>query len=182
MRATSITLNVPVLDQWTVFPHVPKNDNKACWYTCGFMVLLCRMGLSSVANLNNLQSLIRLFGNQGLRSHEDAAFASELGLEHSPSSVLFKTRAASEYIKALENLGPLIFSEPTHVVVVRGCTAAPHQIIVNDPWGGQVYSYPKEEFEQKIAWEYPIHFRRTKYEPPSVFKEGPNMFPYQSKY
>jgi hypothetical protein len=185
MDDTDVYLPVPVLNQWEVFPQVPKQDNMACWYTSAFMVLLYRMGASSVVNLAHLDTLKRLFTNQGLGATEDEALSKELGLEFTPSAVLFSKRDKQEYCRALAHLGPLVFSEPMHVIVVRGCVArvtGEAAIVVNDPWGGKETSFSVADFNARIDWSYPVHYRRTRFEPPKVLRSGPNMHPYATKY
>jgi hypothetical protein len=57
-----VYLDVPRLDQHAIFPHASHKDNMACWYTSAFMVLLHRIGIGLVANVNavsNINTLVR---------------------------------------------------------------------------------------------------------------------------
>jgi hypothetical protein len=111
-------LKVPKLDQRKVFP--TKKDNWACWYTSVLMVLLYRMGVSGNASVMNVDTLKRLFDNKGLGPTEDASLARECGLEHSPSKKVLEKRSFDDYSKALSNLGPLVMSTASHVIVATG--------------------------------------------------------------
>jgi hypothetical protein len=149
-----IYLEVPVLDQHKVFP--TTSPNWACWYTSAYMVLLHRMGFTSIVNLD---TLTRLFKNKGLGASEDAALAKELGLEHSLSSDLLPGKTPAAY-----------------------CRAGSWQISFNDPDGGKVGRDEVQQFNSKVEWAFPIHYRRSTFDPPKVLQLIPNRNPFRTKY
>jgi hypothetical protein len=177
--------DVPTLNQHTVFPTRSFSNNNACWYTSVMMVLLFRMGVTGIASTLQIDTLKRLFDNLGLGGQEDAALARECGLEHSPSQSIVSQKSFAQYVTALKNFGPLVMSKPTHVIVVRGAVrnvALQERIVINDPWDGREKSLTLQEFNSSIAWHFPIHFRRSRFTPPSVLSAGQNMAPFKTKY
>jgi hypothetical protein len=149
------------------------------------MLLSYRMGFIGVLSATQVETLARLFSNAGLGPTEDEKLARELGFEHSPSRQLLPNRSLADYQSALSTFGPLLMSQPTHVIVVSAATrnaAAQELITYNDPWDGLEKTVPLQSFNQKIAWHFPIHFRRSKFAPPLVLAPGPNIQPFKTRY
>ena len=180
-----VYLKVPKLNQHQVFPTSSFNANKACWYTSSVMLLLYRSGFGGAVAATQVQTLARLFNNAGLGATEDAKLASELRLEHSPSQHLLPSRTLADYQKALGTFGPLLMSQPTHVIVVTGATrnvAGQETITYNDPWDGLEKTELLQGFNQKIAWNFPIHYRRSRFAPPLVLAPGQNTRAFTTRY
>ena len=180
---TEVYYEVPRLDQHKIFP--TKSRNMACWYTCSLMLILFRMGIAGVSSSININTLKRLFVNNGLLDDEDANLASEFGFEHSNTRELLQDRKISDYGNALNRVGPLIISQASHVLLVTGAkngSTSENLITYNDPDGGKQFSLPLEEFNSMIAWKYPVHYRRSRLPPPSVLAAGPNKNPFKTKY
>lgn len=182
MADQEIEHSVVPLDQHVIFPNVAPNDNQACWYTAAMMVVAYRGIILPIVNMTRLPTLFRLYSNAGLGNDEDASLAQEVGLEHSPSQVLFLKKNSSDWFVNLSRLGPLLVSEPKHCLVASGIiNRGGWKVVVADPWNGKREERDLAKFNNSLAWHFPIHYRRSSTEPPVVLNQ-PVMQPFSVKY
>ena len=164
IQGDEVIFNVPLLSQYKVYPHAPKS-NMACWYTSGYMILLFRMGITSVASTLQIDSLKRLHDNSALAYGDVGKFSREFGFEVANTSVKFRTKGAGDWSAFLKQAGPIWACYRSHVVVVTGCfrnVAGQPSIAVNDPALGKK-TFLIEEFNRQINWNLPMLFRSTTY-------------------
>jgi hypothetical protein len=175
---------VPKLDQHSLFPNVSYDDNMACWYTSGLMVLLHKIKYSANANMANLNSLLNIFRNNGIevptpggKFYSMYDFAKEVGLESNPGSILLCKKNEEDYATTLQKTGPLwtpvnyMISNGekramNHIIVLTGCTKAVSstwQISYNDPWNGTEKTNTVSEMNQMVSWEHPMLYRTSTY-------------------
>lgn len=160
LSSTETDINLNVL-------RFTQDKTMSCWFAAAQTVLSYRSIGMAIANPNsNIDTLIRVFENDGIRGDVFEKFASEVGLNTS-QSVFDRQFTREAYFVYLSKLGPLwvpcIFPDRPggrgHIVAVVGVVK--NSLMIADPDGSQ--SYPKwmsvEDFESVRAKQFPILYK-----------------------
>jgi len=180
---SEIDLNVPILNQHTVFRSKTHDDNWACWFTSALMVLYFRGFVQSIQIQTNLEALVKLWMNKGINPLYLGPLAVQSGLEHSPTNALFLVKSPEEWHQNLSKLGPLLMIVPGHAVVARGIInkGGIWNLKYNDPWNGMIITEPLDQAQRKIVWQCPMLYRRSTSPPPVIISQ-PVMEPHKIRY